>query len=134
LKDYSEVDKEHLGFNLYKIITMTKASIETERKQLGVHPAYPKNFDDGPFCNNHGQCMKIWIEKWYTIILCRIHNISQPLPISSIPDALVEIDHKGMQQSCKDYILSWFKGSNHLGKEEELIQNAIDTVHTRFFT
>jgi len=134
LMDYSEVDKEHLGFNLYEIIATTKESIETERKRLGVHPPYPKNFDDGPFCDNHGQCMKIWIEKWYTIILCRIHNILQPLPISSIADTLEEIDHKGMQQSWKDYILSWLKGSNHLGKEEELIQNAIDTVHTRFFT
>jgi len=32
LKDYSEVDKAHLGFDLYKIIPRTKESIETERK------------------------------------------------------------------------------------------------------
>ena len=134
MKDYSEVDKAHLGFGLYEIIARTKESIETERKRLGVYLPYPKNFDDSPFCENHGQCMKICIEKWYTVILHCIHNISQPLPISSIADALAEINHMGMQQRCKDYILTWLKGSNHLGKEEELIQNAIDIICTKFFT
>jgi len=31
------------------------------------HSPYPKNFDAGAFCDNHCQCMKIWIEKWYTV-------------------------------------------------------------------
>jgi hypothetical protein len=88
----------------------------------------PKNFDDAPFCDRsrHIQCKKVWTEKWFLEIPRRIHHATKPLPLMQIPDDLREIDHKGMNPSCKAHIIDWLTEScHHLNTEEHLIRAAV---------
>jgi hypothetical protein len=132
LANYSLADKQHLGFELYEVIAVAKEAIEVERKRLGVYPPYPKNLDNAPFCEEHNICTKVWVDRWFLVILKRLHHISDPLPISSVVEALQEVDHKGMKPSCKAHIIKWLKTSDHLRKEEGIIQAAIDSVQRKF--
>ncbi len=122
-----------LDFILYTIIATTKESIATERKRLGNHPPFPQNFDNEPFCSQHGVCKRVWTEKWFFTIVRRIHHPTTPLPLSLIPDVLEEIDHHGMNAACKRSILIWLRNSCiQVQKEENIIQETIDTVRNLF--
>jgi hypothetical protein len=133
LDQYTQVDKDHLDFELYTIIATAKESIAVERKRLGNHPPIPNNFDNGPFCAQHQTCKKVWIEKWFYVIVRRIHHPTNPLPLFLIPYALQETDHRGMNKDCKEFILSWLRDScNQVQKEEYLIESTIETVRNLF--
>ncbi|KAF8801473.1 hypothetical protein BYT27DRAFT_7114899 [Phlegmacium glaucopus] len=129
LEQYTTDSKDHLDFELYMIIATAKESIAAERKRLGNYPPFPKNFDDEPFCAQHGTCRKVWSEKWFCVILRRIHHPVDPLPLSSIPEALEGMEHRGMNLECKRSILTWLKEScDQVQKEEVVIQATIATV------
>ena len=133
LERYTEDNKHSLNFELYTIIATAKESIAAERKRLGNFPPSPKNFDDEPFCAQHGICKKVWSEKWFCVILRRIHHPVDPLPLSSIPKALEELEHRGMNPECKRSILTWLTEScDQVQKEETIIQATIAAVCTLF--
>jgi hypothetical protein len=133
LERYTEDGKDNLEFDLYMIIATAKESIATERKRLGNYPPFPPSFDNEPFCDQHESCKKVWMEKWFYIIIRRIHHPVAPLPLSSIPMALEEIDHRGMNPDCKRSILTWLRQSClQVQKEEDLIQETITTVRNLF--
>ena len=134
LERYVKEDKDHhLEFDLYMIIATAKESIAAERKRLGNHPPFPPNFDNEPFCDQHESCKKVWVEKWFYTMLRRIHHPIDPLPLSSVPDALEAIDHRGMNPECKHSILTWLRQSCvQVQKEEGLIQETITTVRNLF--
>ena len=123
-----------LDVELYMLIAKTKESIALERRRVGNFPPFPKDFDNGPFCDQHSQCRKVWTEKWFFIISRQIHQITEPLALSHIPAALDKIDHRGMNPECWKSILDWLKegGAFQLQKEEQLIQGAITAVCTLF--
>jgi len=115
------------------LIATAKESIAVERKRLGNHPPFPPNFDNEPFCDQHESCKKVWVEKWFYTMLRRIHHPIDPLPLSSVPDALEAIDHRGMNPECKRSILTWLRQSCvQVQKEEGLIQETITTVRNLF--
>lgn len=122
-------ERKYLGFNLYTIIACAKESISQERQRLGNHAPFPRNFDDGPFCTapQHAACKRVWTEKWFLIMVCRIHAVD-PLPLSDVPDALEAMDHKGMNLGCKGFILSWLRASDHIRREEKIIAETISDV------
>lgn len=125
--------REILDFDLYMIIATAKESIATERKRLGNHPPFPPNFDNEPFCAQHESCKKIWAEKWFFTIVRRIHNPTSPLPLSLVPEALEEIEHRGMNPECKTSILTWLRQSCiQVQKEENLIRETVTTVQNLF--
>lgn len=133
LQQYHECIKDNLDFELYAIIATAKESIVTERKRLGNFPPFPKNFDDEPFCTQHGICKKVWSEKWFCVILRRIHHPCDPLPLSLVPEALEKLEHRGMNPECKRSILTWLTNScDQVQKEETIIQETIATVCTLF--
>ena len=119
---------------LYMLIAKAKESIALERRRVGNFPPFPKDFDNGPFCDQHSQCKKVWTEKWFFIISRQIHQITEPLALSHIPVALDKIDYRGMNPDCQKSILDWLKegGAFQLQKEEQLIQGAINAVCTLF--
>jgi hypothetical protein len=133
LERYTEGNKHSLNFELYTIIATAKESIATERKRLGNFPPFPRNFDDEPFCAQHGICKKVWSEKWFCVILRRIHHPVNPLPLSSVPKALEELEHRGMNPECKRSIISWLTDScDQVQIEETIIQETIAAVRTLF--
>jgi hypothetical protein len=133
LERYIKEDQDHLAFDLYMIIATAKESIAAERKRLGNYPPFPPNFDNEPFCDQHQSCKKVWVEKWFYTMLRRIHHPIDPLPLSSVPDALEAIDHQGMNPECKRSILTWLRQSCvQVQKEEGLIQETITTVRNLF--
>ena len=123
-----------LDIELYMLIANAKESIALEWRRVGNFPPFPKDFDNGPFCDQHSQCKKVWTERWFFIISRQIHQITEPLPLSHIPAALDKIDHRGMNPECWKSILDWLKdgGTFQLQKEEHLIQGAITAVCTLF--
>jgi hypothetical protein len=127
---YTRKDENLLGLELYTIIASTRELISTERRRLGNVPPRPKNLDDAPFCDaaQHAVCQRVWIEKWFFIILRRIHDVAKPLPLTQIPDALREIDHKGMNPACKVHLIDWLSDSQHLDNEEQLIREAVTKI------
>jgi hypothetical protein len=134
-RDYTGTDgnKNNLDFELYMIIATAKESIAVERKRLGSFPPFPKDFDNEPFCAQHATCKKIWSEKWFYVILRRIHHPVDPLPLSLVPNALEELEHRGMNPECKRSILTWLTGScNQIQTEENIIQATIAEVCTLF--
>jgi len=133
LERYTKDSRDNLDFDLYMIIAIAKESIATERKRLGNHPPFPQNFDDEPFCAQHGTCKKVWTDKWFFTVLRRIHHPTAPLPLSLLPDVLEEIDHRGMNPECKHSILTWLRQScTQVQKEEDLIQETVTTVQNLF--
>jgi hypothetical protein len=131
---YTEDSKDRLDFELYTIIATAKESIATARKLIGNHPPFPNNFDNGPFCEQHPACKRIWFEKWFFVILRRIHHASEPLPLIMIPQALEEMDHRGINPECKRFIITWIQEScmQLIHREEHLIQETIATVRSLF--
>ena len=125
-----------LDIELYMLIAKAKESIALERRRVGNFPAFPKDFDNGPYCTQHNQCKRIWIEKWFFIISRKIHQITDPLSLSLIPAALEQIEHRGMNPECRRSILDWLKedGAPQVQKEEQLIQETIIAVLTLFTT
>ena len=124
---------DNLDFEIYTIIATAKESIAVERKRLGNFPPFPKNFDDEPFCAQHAICKKVWSEKWFCVILRRIHHPVDPLPLTSVPNALEELEHRGMNPECKRSIITWLKEScNQIQTEEIIIQATIAEVCTLF--
>jgi len=123
-----------LDMELYILIANAKESISLERQRVSNFPPFPKDFDNGPFCDQHSQCKRVWTEKWFFIISRQIHQITEPLALSRIPAALDKIDHRGMNPDCWKSILDWLKGDGafQLQKEEQLIQGAITAVRTLF--
>ena len=133
LKRYMTDSKDSLDFDLYMIIVTAKESIATERKRLGNHPPFPSNFDNEPFCAQHESCKKVWTEKLFFTIVCRIHHPTSPLPLSLVPEALEEMEHCGMNPECKRSILTWLRQScTQVQKEEILIQETVTTVRNLF--
>jgi hypothetical protein len=129
LEQYTHDSKDILPFDLYQIIATTKESISLERKRLANHPPFPPNFDNEPFCTQHDSCKKVWTEKWFLMMVRRIHNPTAPLPLAMVPDTLEAIDHRGMNLECKRSILTWLREScAQVQKEETIIQGAITTV------
>ena len=57
----------------------------------------------------------------------RIHAVN-PLPLSDLPDALEAMDHKGMNLGCKGYILTWLRASDHIHRENKIIEETISDV------
>ena len=126
-------DGDNVDFEIYTIIATAKESIAVEWKRLGNFPPFPKNFDDEPFCAQHAICKKVWSEKWFCVILRRIHHPVDPLPLTSVPNALEELEHWGMNAECKRSILTWLKEScNQIQTEEIIIQATIAEVCTLF--
>ena len=123
---------DNLDFEVYTIIATAKESIATERKRLGNFPPFPKNFDDEPFCAQHAICKKVWSEKWFCVILRRIHHPADPLPLISVPNTLEDLEHRGMNPECKKSILTWLKGSSQIQTEETIIQATITEICTLF--
>ena len=133
LLQYIESITDNFDFELYTIIATAKECIEIERKRLGNFPPFPKNFDDQPFCTQHGICKKVWSEKWFCVISRHIHHPVDPLPLSSVPKALLEQDHQGMNPECKRSIMNWLMDScDQVQKEETIIQETIAAVCTLF--
>ena len=125
------MDYDFLGIEFFSIIATTKELIERERKRLMLSPPMPRNFEDGPFCPaaQHHICKKVWAEKWFLVLLRRVHSMTAPIPLTQVPDALGEIDHKGMRTECKNYVIDWLRDScTHLNNEEQLIEEAIDKI------
>jgi hypothetical protein len=54
--------------------------------------------------------------------------------LAEIPQALKEMDHRGMREDCKKFVLEWMdKNLSYLfRKEEDLIQETVATVRTMF--
>lgn len=125
----TSTDKRLLGFELYSIIACAKESISHERQRLGNHPPFPRNFDDGPYCSptQHMACKRIWTEKWFLMIVRRIHGLD-PLPLIEIPDALEAMEHKGMNIGCKNFILTWLRASDHIRREEVIIGETVSCI------
>ena len=134
LEQYHIGAETPLDIELYMLIAKAKESIALERHRVGNFPAFPKDFDNGPFCPQHNQCKRVWTEKWFFIISRKIHQITDPLSLSLIPAALEQIDHRGMNPECRRSILGWLEedGASQLQKEEHLIQEAIIAVITLF--
>jgi hypothetical protein len=130
---YYQASTDSLDFGLYMIIATAKESIATARKRLGTHPPFPSNFDNGPFCDQHATCKKVWFEKWFFVVLRRIHHPSEPFPLTSIPETLTNMEHRGMNAECKQFVLNWLRDECiHVQKEEQLIQETITTVRNLF--
>jgi hypothetical protein len=129
-QSYTLEDKEQLGFAIYTIIASSKEEIATERKRLSNHAPFPRNFDDAPFCEpaKHTMCKRIWSERWFFVVVRKIHDIKDPLALFSIPDFLESMDHKGMNPGCKDFILTWLRNCEHVGKEENLIRDTVTHI------
>ena len=100
LEQYTHESKDTLLFDLYQIIATTKESISLEQKHLANFPFLP-NFDNEPFCAQHDSCRKVWIKKWFLVMVCQIHNPIAPLPLAMVPNMLEAIDHHGMNLECK---------------------------------
>jgi hypothetical protein len=134
LERYTEEAQDNLDFQLYMLIATTKESIAKAWKVLANHPPFPADTDNTPFCLQHAACKKVWIEKWFFTLGHRIHHPSEHFPLILIPDALKDMDHRGMNPECKKYILEWIddKFLHLIRKEEDLIQEAVATVHTMF--
>jgi hypothetical protein len=67
------------------------------------------------------------------VVFRHIHHPTTPLPLSMVPEVLVEIDHHGMNAECKRSILTWLCDSCvQVQKEETLIQETIATVRNLF--
>ena len=134
LERYTEESQDTLDFKIYMIIATTKESIAKARKVLANHPPFPADTDITPFCLQHVACKKVWIEKWFLTLGRRIHHPSEHFPLILIPDALKDMDHRGMNPECKKYILEWIDAtfSHLIRKKEDLIQEAIATVHDMF--
>ena len=133
LERYTTDSKDNLDFDLYMIIATAKESIATERKRLGNHPPFPSNFDDEPFCAQHESCKKVWTEKWFLTIVRRIHHPTSPLPLSLVPEALENMEHRGMNPECKRSILTWLRQScTQVQKEEKLIEETVTAVRNLF--
>ena len=131
---YAQDSENQLGFNLYVIIATAKESIATERKRLGNHSPFPQNFDDGPFCigAQHETCKRVWAEKWFFQVVRRIHHPTTPIALSMVPQLLEEMEHRGMNPECKEFLITWLKQSSHIQKEEDLIEETIDKVRNLF--
>ena len=91
---------------------------------------FPADADNTPFCPQHATCKKVWIEKWFLTLGHHIHHPSKDFPLILIPEALKNIDHRGMNPECKQYILEWIDTTllYLICKEEDLIQEAVTTV------
>lgn len=131
---YTEESQDTLDFKLYMVIATNKESIAKARKVLANHPPFPADTDNTPFCPQHAACKKVWIEKWFLTLGRRIHHPSEHFPLIFIPDALNNMDHRGMNPECKKYILEWIdiNFSHLIRKEEDLIQEAVATVRGMF--
>ena len=63
------------------------------------------------------------------------HHPSEHFPIILIPETLEKMDHRRMNPECKKYVLEWIQTNffSLIRKEEDLIQQAITTVHGMVF-
>ena len=129
LQEYSAEDVDNLGIKIYVIIATTKEMISTERKRFGNFVPYPRDFSAGPYCAHHDTCKRIWNDKWFTTILCCIHSVTDPIPLSELPEVLEATDHRGIGLGCKEFIMAWFRNCHHMQVEETLITSAIDAVY-----
>jgi hypothetical protein len=58
---------------------------------------------------------------------------ADPLPLISVPNALEELEHWGMNPECKKSILTWLREScNQIQIEEAIIQATINEICTLF--
>ena len=135
LERYTEENETNLDFSLYMIIATTKESIATARKRLAHHPPFPNDSDNTPFCLQHTICKKVWYEKWFLVLGRSIHHPSEHFLMILIPETLEKMEHRGVNPECKKYVLEWIQQnfSRLIRKEEDLIQQAIATVHEMFF-
>ena len=132
LERYTEANQDNLDFQLYMLIATTKESIAKAWKVLAHHPPFPADADNTPFCPQHATCKKVWIEKWFLTLGRRIHHPSEDFPLILIPEALKNMDHRGMNLECKKYILEWMDATllYLIRKEEDLIQEAVAIVRS----
>jgi len=132
LECYTEANQDNLDFQLYMLIATTKESIAKAQKVLTHHPPFPADADNTPFCPQHATCKKVWIEKWFLTLGRRIHHPSEDFPLILIPEALKNMDHRGMNLECKKYILEWMDATllYLIRKEEDLIQEAVAIVRS----
>ena len=134
LERYTEPDQNNLDFGLYMLIATMKESIAKARKVLAHHPPLPPDVDNAPFCPQHATCKKVWVEKWFLVLGRRIHHPSEDFPLILIPEALKDMDHRGMNPECKEDILQWMNANllYLINGEEDLIQQAVATYRSIF--
>jgi len=124
----------NLDFSLYMVIATAKESIATAQKVLSHVSPFPPDTDNSPFCPQHATCKRIWIEKWFLGLSQHIHHPTENFSLAEILQALKEMDHWGMREDCKKFVLEWMDEnlSYLLWKEEDLIQVTVATVRTIF--
>lgn len=134
LERYTEDGPNNLDFSLYMVIATAKESIATARNVLAHVPPFPTDTDNSPFCPEHATCKRIWIEKWFLGLGRRIHHPTEKFSLAEIPRALKEMDHRGMREDCKNFVLEWMNEnlSYLVQKEEDLIQDTVATIRTMF--
>ena len=134
LEHYTEHSPNNLNFLLYMVIATAKESIATAQKVLSHAPPFLPDTNNSPFCPQHATCKRIWIEKWFLGLGRRIHHPTEKFSLAEIPQALKEMDHRGMREDCKKFVLEWMdKNLSYLfRKEEDLIQETVATVCTMF--
>jgi hypothetical protein len=134
LARYTEDSHDNLDFSLYMVIATAKESIATARKVLANIPPFPTDADNTPFCPQHATCKRIWVEKWFIGLGRRIHHPTEKFALAEIPQALETMDHRGMNEDCKKFVLKWMNQtlSYLIQREEDLIQETVDTVRIMF--
>src|SRR5271169_102392 len=129
LPDYTTEDIEHIGVNIFIIIATAKEKISIERKRFTNYVPFPKNSENAPFCLQHTTCKKVWYEVWFTVIVRRIHSVTDYIPLVNLPAELQSTDHNGINLECKRFIIEWIQDSPHLQVEERIITNTVDSIN-----
>lgn len=74
------------------------------------------------------------IEKWFLGLNRRIHHPTEKFALAEIPRALEGMDHRGMREECKKFVLEWMNEILYylIQKEEDLIQETVATLRSMF--
>lgn len=128
---YTVEDVKHTGIEVYMEISRFKEHISDVRRQLAANAPFPTNFDNAPHCFNHDRCKRVWEQRWMFEIATKIHSPTTPFALTEVVDALEVVNHTGMNDGCKNFIMNWLKTScKAITREERILVNAVESIRS----
>ena len=128
LKDLTEDDYNHLGYDVFSKLALGKENIQAMRRKLAFFAPYP-NTDDAPHCSNPERCKKAWYRAWGLDLFRLIHHPSDHLSFCDVIFTLRNMKDSNMHPECRNFVIDWVEEScPGLQKEEHVIRQVVASI------
>ncbi|KAJ6530482.1 hypothetical protein DFH09DRAFT_1093529 [Mycena vulgaris] len=127
--EISEADDEVLGWDAYRMLVRTQATVTQYRLTLAL---FPPDTVHASFCYDQEYCGKSWADNWVGMAGGLGTLLRDELSGSEMHDALVDMQVPGMTGECRLLTITSIQDSptkkSLLRKEEEFIDAAVEAL------